>query len=390
QSRRLAVSAWITPPPSSSQPASPEMSASSGAWTTTAARSGSGSPANEVEARATSASARLASAWQAPSSPGITGSCSAKRSIARAKTAPSAAGSSASSPNRLPSSKCHHDRNRLACASRTSSMACRTATSAFRRIQATETPLAHETRFDSVSAVASRLISTTLSIPSWPEGNAPEMRGSPSRAWAAWIQRDAFQQEMPYRMERKCAVSGAPDSRQASSRSASAMSSNKFRCAPEMWACSASIQWTTSSFVRSGSIHLHGIEHAFGCLLGGSQLDPISLESFGLPIAEGDPGPGRLPYGEWLPRSFVQPDRTIVGDRHDVFDPRPEPAREVDAGLDRERHAGLELRRVAGHDVRRLVDLKADPVAGAVDEPLAVARVVHHVARGPVAVLGGS
>ena len=54
---------------------------------------------------------------------------------------------------------------------------------------------------------------------------------------------------------------------------------------------------------------------------------PDLLESFGLPIAEGDPGPGRLPYGEWLPRSFVQPDRTIVGDRHDVLDPRAEPAR---------------------------------------------------------------
>lgn len=47
------------------------------------------------------------------SSPGITGRVSASLSRALATTAPWAAGSSASTPKRLPSSKYHQDRKRL-------------------------------------------------------------------------------------------------------------------------------------------------------------------------------------------------------------------------------------------------------------------------------------
>src|SRR5437867_146644 len=71
----------------------------------------------------------------------------------------------------------------------------------------------------------------------------------------------------------------------------------------------------------------NGIEHAFGCLLGGSHWTRSLWNPSDRRSLRGDPGPGRLPYGEWLPRSFVQPDRTIVGHRHDVLHPHPEPAR---------------------------------------------------------------
>src|SRR6185437_9630919 len=77
-----------------------------------------------------------------------------------------------------------------------------------------------------------------------------------------------------------------------------------------------------------------------------------------------------------------------VGAYHDVLDARAVRAR-VDARLDGERHARLERDRVALDDVRVLVRLKADTVAGAVDEPLAVAGVGDDPARRPVDALGG-
>src|SRR6266545_977032 len=74
---------------------------------------GSAFAASRVDAIATSASALLASTDQPCSSPGIAGRRSARQSSARATTAPWAAGSSASKPKRLPSSKYHHDRERF-------------------------------------------------------------------------------------------------------------------------------------------------------------------------------------------------------------------------------------------------------------------------------------
>src|SRR6266511_5614679 len=65
----------------------------------TVARSGSGSAPMRAEHNATRASALRASTHQPSSSPGMTGSCSARRSNALATTAPWAGGSSANSPN---------------------------------------------------------------------------------------------------------------------------------------------------------------------------------------------------------------------------------------------------------------------------------------------------
>ena len=65
---------------------------------------------------------------------------------------------------------------------------------------------------------------------------------------------------------------------------------------------------------------------------------------------------------------------TRVGRHHDVLEAEPEPARDVDAGLDREGVAGLQRRAVARDDVGVLVLLDADAVTGAVDELLAPAR----------------
>src|SRR5438093_1069037 len=62
----------------------------------------------------------------------------------------------------------------------------------------------------------------------------------------------------------------------------------------------------------------NGIEHVFGCLLGGSHRTRSLWTPSNRRSLRAIPEPGRLPYGERLPQSFVQPDRTIVGDSHDV------------------------------------------------------------------------
>src|SRR6266511_2742563 len=126
------------------------------------------------------ASGRLASTDHSPSSPGMTGSLSARRSKACATTAPSAAGSSADSPNLEFSSKYHHDSDR-ACSASWASANDRLARSAFPLIHPQDTPCAQATSPASVSGVANLVSSTTLSMPSSPEMNASEMRGRPSR-----------------------------------------------------------------------------------------------------------------------------------------------------------------------------------------------------------------
>src|SRR6266542_555295 len=87
-SRRRAVSGWMAGPPSISHPPVPSTSPSRRAWMITVARSGSGSAPMRAEHRATRASALRASTHQPSSPPGMTGSCSARRSNALATTAP--------------------------------------------------------------------------------------------------------------------------------------------------------------------------------------------------------------------------------------------------------------------------------------------------------------
>lgn len=57
--------------------------------------------------------------------------------------------------------------------------------------------MAQDTSRPSVSGVAKRVSSTTLSIPSSPASNASAVRGSDSSAWPAAIHRRAFQSLMP-------------------------------------------------------------------------------------------------------------------------------------------------------------------------------------------------
>src|SRR2546428_6890074 len=80
-------------------------------------------------------------------------------------------------------------------------------------------------------------------------------------------------------------------------------------------------------------------------------------------------------------RSVQRFGATVVPEDRDVLDPDAEPTRDVDAGLDRERHSGLEFLVVAAYEIGVLVSVQADPVSGAVDEPNAVAGVLDHAPR---------
>src|SRR5438093_10656820 len=80
-------------------------------------------------------------------------------------------------------------------------------------------------------------------------------------------------------------------------------------------------------------------------------------------------------------RSVQRLGAAIVAEDRDVLDADAEPTRDVDAGLDRERHSGLELLVVAADEIRMLVSVQADAVSGAVDEPLAITGLVDHVPR---------
>ena len=83
----------------------------------------------------------------------------------------------------------------------------------------------------------------------------------------------------------------------------------------------------------------------------------------------------------------VQCDRAILRGHDDVLESHAPLARNVDAGLDAVRMAGFECQRVALDDVGILVLLHADAVAGAVDEVLAVARLVDDRTGRPVDIL---
>lgn len=98
----------------------------------------------------------------------------------------------------------------------------------------------HQQR-DSVSGVANRVSSATLSRCSSPDSSASETAGRDSRACAASIHRRAFHCDTPYRIDNQCAVSRAPRSRQTRRRSISAMRLSIRRCAAATAACSASM-----------------------------------------------------------------------------------------------------------------------------------------------------
>src|SRR5215208_2744241 len=70
--------------------------------------------------------------------------------------------------------------------------------------------------------------------------------------------------------------------------------------------------------------------------------------------------------------SLIQHDRTVGAAHDDILDSRSVPPRNIDPGLDTERHPGGERFVIAGHEVWILVSLEADPVAGPVEEILAV------------------
>ncbi len=97
-----------------------------------------------------------------------------------ATTAPWAAGSSADGPNLDDSAKYHQDTDRACSASR-ASCSDRLRRSPFSLMHPQDTPWAHTISRSSVSAVANRVSSTTLSIPSSPEANASEIKGSLSK-----------------------------------------------------------------------------------------------------------------------------------------------------------------------------------------------------------------
>jgi hypothetical protein len=60
-----------------------------------------------------------------------------------------------------------------------------------------ETRFAHRSNRSSVSGVANRVSSTTLSIAMAPDANAADRPGSSGRWWAASIHLRAFHSEMP-------------------------------------------------------------------------------------------------------------------------------------------------------------------------------------------------
>src|SRR4029453_10125389 len=88
-----------------------------------------------------------------------------------------------------------------------------------------------------------------------------------------------------------------------------------------------------------------------------------------------------------LPAGLVQPLGPVGGGRGLGLDPDAEAPLQVDPWLVREGHARLERRFVPLHDVRGLVDLEPDPMAGPMDESIAVARVRDHRTSRPVDVL---
>src|SRR6266851_7609916 len=83
-------------------------------------------------------------------------------------------------------------------------------------------------------------------------------------------------------------------------------------------------------------------------------------------------------------RSVQRLGAAVVAEDRDVLDANAEPTRDIDAGLDRERHARLEGLVVAADEVRMLVPVETDAVSGAVDEPFAVTGLVDNAPRSGV------
>src|ERR1700742_5392523 len=90
-----------------------------------------------------------------------------------------------------------------------------------------------------------------------------------------------------------------------------------------------------------------------------------------------------------LVAGVVEAPPAVLGGDDDVLDAHAEAPGQVDPGLDREAHPRLDRPRLALDHVRRLVRRLADPVAGAVDEVLAVAGVGDDLAGRAVDLLAG-
>jgi hypothetical protein len=71
--------------------------------------------------------------------------------------------------------------------------------------------------------------------------------------------------------------------------------------------------------------------------------------------------------------TVVQAPASVCRNRDDVFDPYPEPASEIDPGLDREAHTWQQRLLLTLDEVRRFMSGYSDAVAGAVNELLAIA-----------------
>src|SRR6185437_14451048 len=80
----------------------------------------------------------------------------------------------------------------------------------------------------------------------------------------------------------------------------------------------------------------------------------------------------------------IQPPAAVGRDGHNVLDPNPEPACEIDSRFHREAHAWHERLLFTLDHVRRLVSGDSDPMTGAMNELLAVSRLRDHLPGGPV------
>ncbi len=226
QARRRAVDTGTTPPPSRAHPGSdspppgrpapwppgprrsragspagpespsPPHSTPTGTWTTTVARSGSGSAATLAEQIATRASARRCPGL-GESSAGTCGSLRIMRCTALTTTRPSADGRRPSNSSCRPSGSCHQSKLRSASRATTSEAEVRASSLPFSLMVPGATRSAQGRSPPSVCRVANLVSSTTLSTPSRPELKASDVRGKDSSARAEAIQRLAFQSETP-------------------------------------------------------------------------------------------------------------------------------------------------------------------------------------------------
>jgi hypothetical protein len=249
QRRRRTLSMWRIPPPSVIALASASASASAWTCTTTVERSAEAPPSALHSTASASALRAPTSRW--PSSPGISGISSARRSSASVTIAPCAAGSSPSSRSRRPSSVQRHASQRSRSICSTSVRAARRSSSPRRQIAPGATSWDHASSGSSSSGVAKGVSSTTLSMASSPFVKDDAIRGSADDARPEATQRSAFHHDMPNCIDTQWAMSCAPSSSQASRVSNSARLESNSLCAAEIARCSSWTREMTASVGRS-------------------------------------------------------------------------------------------------------------------------------------------